>query len=52
MYHGVLSWGGNPSTIYNPNKKVIAINALGVAPTGATAEFYKSKGYDFPGYDH
>src|SRR5688500_19449395 len=35
--------------IYNPKtKKVIAINALGVAPTGATAEFYKSKGYSFP----
>ncbi len=25
-------------------KKVIGINALGVAPTGATAEFYKSQG--------
>ena len=46
----VLSWGGETQAlIYNPRtKKVIAINALGVAPTGATAEFYKSKGYDFP----
>jgi gamma-glutamyltranspeptidase/glutathione hydrolase len=46
----VLSWGGETQAlIYNPKtKKVIAINALGVAPTGATAEFYKSKGYDFP----
>jgi len=46
----VLSWGGETQAlIYNPKtKKVIAINALGVAPTGATPEFYKSKGYDFP----
>lgn len=46
----VLSWGGETQAlIYNPKtKKVIAINALGVAPTGATAAFYKSKGYDFP----
>jgi gamma-glutamyltranspeptidase / glutathione hydrolase len=46
----VLSWGGETQAlIYNPNtKKVIAINALGVAPTGATAEFYKSKGYQYP----
>ena len=46
----VLSWGGETQAlIYNPKtKKVIAINALGVAPTGATAEYYKSKGYDFP----
>src|SRR5205085_10775954 len=27
--------------------KVIAINALGVAPTGATVDFFKSKGYNF-----
>jgi gamma-glutamyltranspeptidase / glutathione hydrolase len=46
----VLSWGGETQAlIYNPKtKKVIAINALGVAPTGATPEFYKSKGYEFP----
>lgn len=46
----VLSWGGETQAlIYNPKtKKVIAINALGVAPTGATAEFYKSRGYEFP----
>jgi gamma-glutamyltranspeptidase / glutathione hydrolase len=46
----VLSWGGETQAIiYNPKtKKVIAINALGVAPTGATAQFYKSKGYEFP----
>jgi gamma-glutamyltranspeptidase/glutathione hydrolase len=46
----VLSWGGETQAlIYHPvQKKVIAINALGVAPTGATAEFFKSKGYAFP----
>src|SRR6187551_1340078 len=46
----VLSWGGETQAlIYNPKTgKVIAINALGVAPTGATPEFYKSKGYNFP----
>jgi len=46
----VLSWGGETQAIiYNPKtKKVIAINALGVAPTGATVDFFKSKGYDYP----
>ncbi len=46
----VLSWGGETQAlIYNPKtKKVIAINALGVAPTGATVDFFKSKGYSFP----
>jgi gamma-glutamyltranspeptidase / glutathione hydrolase len=45
----VLSWGGETQAmIYNPNtKKVIAINALGVAPTGATPEFFKSKDLDY-----
>lgn len=46
----VLSWGGETQAlIYNPKtKKIIAINALGIAPTGATPEFFKSKGYAFP----
>lgn len=46
----VLSWGGETQAlIYNPKtKKVIAINALGVAPTGATVDFFKKKGYEFP----
>lgn len=46
----VLSWGGETQAIiYNPNtKKIIAINALGVAPTGATADFFKNKGYNYP----
>jgi len=46
----VLSWGGETQVLlYNPKtKKVISLNAMGVAPTGATAEFFKSKGYAFP----
>ncbi len=46
----VLSWGGETQAlIYNPKtKKVIAINAMGVAPTGATPAFFKSKGMNFP----
>lgn len=46
----VLSWGGETQAIiYNPKtKKVISISAMGVAPTGATPEFFKSKGYNFP----
>lgn len=48
--YDVLSWGGETQAlIYNPQtKKVIGINALGVAPTGATAEFFKKKGMEFP----
>ncbi len=46
----VLSWGGETQAlIYNPKtKKVIAINALGVAPTGATADFFKGKNMKYP----
>jgi gamma-glutamyltranspeptidase/glutathione hydrolase len=45
-----LGWGGETQAlIYNPKtKKVIGINALGVAPTGATVEYYKSHGYNYP----
>jgi gamma-glutamyltranspeptidase/glutathione hydrolase len=45
-----LSWGGETQAlIYNPHTgKVIGINALGVAPTGATVAFYKSKGMMYP----
>jgi gamma-glutamyltranspeptidase/glutathione hydrolase len=45
-----LGWGGETQAlIYNPKtKKVIGINALGVAPTGATVEYYKSQGYNYP----
>src|SRR6185295_13714411 len=45
-----LGWGGETQAlIYNPKtKKVIGINALGVAPSGATAAYYKSQGYNYP----
>ena len=45
-----LSWGGETQAlIYNPvTKKVIGINALGVAPTGATPDFFHSKGMNYP----
>jgi len=45
-----LAWGGETQAlVWNPRtKKVIAVNALGVAPTGATAEFYQSKGMRYP----
>ena len=48
--HDVLSWGGETQAlIYDPRTgKVIGLNALGVAPTGATVEFYKSRGYSYP----
>src|SRR5213083_1428808 len=46
----VLSWGGETQAlIYNPHTgKVVGIDALGVAPTGATAAFYKSKNMKYP----
>jgi gamma-glutamyltranspeptidase/glutathione hydrolase len=45
-----LSWGGETQAlIYNPHTgKVIGIDALGVAPTGATPEFFRSKGMAYP----
>src|SRR6185436_10876972 len=45
-----LSWGGETQAlIYNPHTgKVIGVNALGVAPTGATVEFFKSKNMKYP----
>ncbi|MBI4544824.1 MAG: gamma-glutamyltransferase [Gemmatimonadetes bacterium] len=49
----VLSWGGETQAlIYNPKTgKVVGINALGVAPSGATAEFFKQKGLKYPPED-
>jgi gamma-glutamyltranspeptidase/glutathione hydrolase len=46
----VLSWGGETQTlVYDPrSRKVIAISGLGVAPTGATPEFYREKGLAYP----
>ena len=48
--YDVLSWGGETQAlIYNPQtKKVVGINAFGVAPSGATAEYYKEKGLNYP----
>ena len=45
-----LSCGGETQAlIYDPHThQVVGIDALGVAPTGATAEFYRSRGYRFP----
>src|SRR5215210_6727498 len=45
-----LSWGGETQAlIYNPHTgKVVGVNALGVAPTGATPEFYRSKKFAHP----
>jgi len=45
-----LSWGGETQAlIFDPHTgKVIGVNALGVAPTGATPEYFKSKGMKYP----
>lgn len=45
-----LHWGGETQAlIWHPReKRVIAINALGVAPTGATVEFFRSRGMKHP----
>jgi len=45
-----LGWGGETQAlIYSPEaKKVIGINALGVAPTGATPAFFKDQGMAYP----
>ncbi len=46
----VLSWGGETQAlIYHPGRKeVIAINALGAAPTGATPAFFRDRGMAVP----
>jgi len=46
----VLGWGGETQAlIFDPNAgEVVGINALGVAPTGATPEFFKELGHDYP----
>src|SRR5436305_501349 len=45
-----LSWGGETQAlIYNPQTKtIVGINALGVAPTGATPEFFKGQQLKYP----
>ena len=46
----VLSWGGETQAlIYHPGEqRVIGINALGAAPSGATPEYFIERGMDFP----
>ena len=46
----VLSWGGETQAlVYNPRtRQVVGINALGVAPTGATPAFYRARGHRYP----
>ncbi len=46
----VLSWGGETQAlIYDPRDgNVRGINALGVAPTGATPEFFRGQGMPYP----
>ena len=46
----VLSWGGETQAlVYHPEeRRVIAVNALGVAPTGATPEYFRERGLEFP----
>jgi len=45
-----LGWGGETQAlVFNPKTgKVIGVNALGVAPTGATPAFFKSKNMVVP----
>lgn len=51
--HDDVGWGGETQAlIYDPrSKKVVGINALGVAPTGATPEFFKEKKLKYPPED-
>jgi gamma-glutamyltranspeptidase/glutathione hydrolase len=46
----VLSWGGETQAlIFNPHTgEVIGINALGVAPSGATPEFFEERDLSYP----
>ncbi len=47
----VLSWGGETQAlVYHPGeRRVIGVNALGVAPTGATPDHYRAEGHEnFP----
>lgn len=46
----VLGWGGETQAlVYDPREgKVTGVNALGVAPTGATPEFFAEREMDVP----
>jgi gamma-glutamyltranspeptidase/glutathione hydrolase len=48
-----LGWGGETQVlVYDPTrKKVIGVNALGVAPSGATPDFFRGKGMKYPPED-
>src|SRR5690606_14278532 len=48
--HDDVGWGGETQAlIYNPNtREVVGINGLGVAPTGATPEFFKNRNLKSP----
>jgi gamma-glutamyltranspeptidase/glutathione hydrolase len=45
-----ISFGGEtPALVYDPHRgKVFAVNGQGLAPTGATPEFFQGKGLAFP----
>lgn len=45
-----LSWGGETQALlWHPReRRVIAINALGVAPSGATVQFFRDRGMKYP----
>lgn len=46
----VLGWGGETQAlVFNPGTgEVVGINALGVAPTGATPEFFRARDMETP----
>ncbi len=46
----VLGWGGETQAlIYNPHTgEVLGLNGLGVAPSGATVDFFREQGMNFP----
>ena len=46
----VLSWGGETQAlIYDPRtRRVVGVNGLGVAPTGATPEYFTSRSMRYP----
>lgn len=48
--HDAMAWGGETQAlIYNPKtKKVIGINALGAAPSGATPEYFRQRRMAYP----
>jgi gamma-glutamyltranspeptidase/glutathione hydrolase len=49
----VLSWGGETQAlIYNPGtRRIVAVNGLGIAPSGATVDFYRGKDLKYPPED-